>query len=141
MIGYKLTLHLHLHYSYSYAHDNNISASQIQKRTRHVLRCYSNQSLACEQARFACDQARFACDQARASFSTPLDTFVYATRSAFTFATLLWSIMQKLTNLESRINMTRYPLPGTPYLVPATWYPLRGTQYPVPAFSTCLNIG
>ena len=34
--------------------------------------------------------------------------------------TLLWSIMQKLTNLESRINMTRYPLRGTRYPVTAT---------------------
>ena len=65
------------------------------------------------------------------------------TRSAFTFATLLWSIMQKLTNLESRINMTRYPvpatrcpLPATRYPVSATRYPLPGTRYPVPSTRT-----
>ena len=37
--------------------------------------------------------------------------------------------MQKLTNLESRINMTRYP-------VPATRHPLPATRYPVPATRT-----
>ena len=51
--------------------------------------------------------------------------------------------MQKLTNLESRINMTRhplpgtrYPLPGTCYSVPATRYTVPGTRYPVPATRT-----
>ena len=44
--------------------------------------------------------------------------------------------MQKLTNLESRINMTRYPVPGTRHPVPATRYPLPGTRFPVPATRT-----
>ena len=37
--------------------------------------------------------------------------------------------MQKLTNPESRINMTRYPVPGTRYPAPATCYPLPATRY------------
>ena len=40
--------------------------------------------------------------------------------------------MQKLTNLESRINMTRYPVPGTRYPLPDTRYPVPGTRYPIP---------
>ena len=56
MIGYKLTLHLHLHlhlhytYTYSYAHDNNISASQIQKRLENIKRlpCKNFECLWCE---------------------------------------------------------------------------------------------
>ena len=46
----------------------------------------------------------------------------------------VWSIMQKLTNLESRYPVpgTRYPVPATRYLLPATRYPVPATRYPPP---------